>query len=233
MKPILLFFSLLVNFFYGPGTFTGVLKYEVRFTNELHTGTIYTTIYENGDHARVESVSVEDKNGTPDPATAKPQNVLIYDFSANKTTHLVAKQNMATIMSTNPDPAEQMMSKMGTTVQIENLGPEKIGNYSCIHYAMRTVNPSMKANNDSKKEFWISNDLGSSGIQYVSAYLYYFKGGFMAKKLSEAGATGVVVRWKISDIVCNLVSAGTKQPDASSFAIPSGYTTRDVGSMFK
>lgn len=232
MKPILLFLFLPINLSYSPGIFSGVLKYEVRFANSMHTGMTYTTIYENADQARVESVSMEDKNGTPDPTSAKPQNVLIYDFNANKTTHLVAKQNMATIMSNNPDPAEMMMNKMGSTVQIENLGPEKIGSYSCTHYAMRTINPKIKAGDDSKKEFWITNELGASGIQYVSAFLYYYKNGYMAKKLSDAGATGVVVRWKISDVVCNLVSVDTKSPDVSSFTIPSGYTTRDAGSMF-
>ncbi len=103
---------------------------------------------------------------------------------------------MAASIPLQPDPAEKMMQSMGTTVSIEKLGQEKIGNYNCTHYTMSNINPKSRTGNTGKKDFWITTDLGVSNIYYVGVYLYYPQGSYLAKKLADAGATGVVIKWQ-------------------------------------
>jgi Domain of unknown function (DUF4412) len=206
------------------GQFTGILHYENDYETGPYKGKVLTTIYESKSRARIESTNEQEKNGTTDIPKPKDQDVLLFDFDKQRKITLLSKMNIAVSMPLQPDPVEKMMESMGTTVTIEKLGQEKIGNYNCTHFIMSTINPKSKTANSGKKEFWITSDLGVSNILYVGVYLYYPQGSYLQKKLADAGATGVVVKWQSGSATCNLLSYEKKSPAASSFEVPSNYT---------
>ena len=82
---------------------------------------------------------------------------------------------------------------------------------------MNIVDPKSKTPNSGKKDFWITNDLGTSNILYVGVYLYYAQGGYLAKKLADAGATGVVIKWETGATRCNLMTYEVKNLPAYYF----------------
>jgi Domain of unknown function (DUF4412) len=204
--------------------FTGILHYVNEYESGPYKGKVFTTIYESKSKARIESTNEQEKNGTADIPKPKEQDVILFDFEKQRKITLVTKMYMAVSMPLQPDPVEKMMESMGTTASIEKLGQEKIGNYNCTHFIMSTINPKSKTPNSGKKEFWITSDLGVSNIFYVGVYLYYPQGSYLQKKLADAGATGVVVKWQSGSATCNLVSYEKKNPAASSFEIPSNFT---------
>jgi hypothetical protein len=224
MKKIL--FCLFVGCFLQKSLaqFTGILHYENNYESGLFKGKVVTTIYESKSRARIESINTQFSNGTADIPKPKEQDVLLFDFENQRKISLVSKMNMAASVPLQPDPVEKMMEAMGTTVTIEKIGPEKIGDYNCIHYSMNTVNPKSKKSNSGKKDFWITSDLGTSNILYVGIYIYYAQGGYLAKKLADAGATGVVIKWQTGSTTCSLVNHEAKNLPASTFEVPSNYT---------
>ena len=122
------------------------------------------------------------------------------------------------------------MEQLGTTVSVENAGTEKVGNYNCTHFVMTSINPKIKAEKygTGEKDIWITKDLGSCHLWYVGPYLYYPEGTFLQKKLADAGADGVVVKWQSgsADLLTTgmLNSYDNKSLPSSTFAPPWGYT---------
>ena len=224
MKKILFCLLLSCLFQKSNGQFTGILHYENDYESGPYKGKVLTTIYESKSKARIESTNTQEKNGTADIPAPTDQNVILFDFDKQRKITLVTKMNMAVSTPLQPDPIEKMMESMGTTVSIEKIGQEKIGNYNCTHFMMNTINTKSKTANSGKKEFWVSTDLGVSNILYVSVYLYYPQGSYLQKKLSEAGVTGVVVKWQSGPATCSLVSYEKKTPADSGFEVPSNYT---------
>jgi hypothetical protein len=221
MKKVIFFF-LLTGFLQNSfAQFTGVLNYEDDYSNDISKGKVVTTIYESKLKARIESRNTPERNGQPDMAAAKDQNIIFYDFDKQTVTRLNAKTNtVSTISLSQADIAGDMIKKMGSEVSVQNLGPEKIGNYSCIHFIMKITNPKVKTPNAGEKDIWITKDLGISNVYYSGVYLYYPQGSFLAKKLLEAGATGIVVKWKEGSTVGNLISYQTKNLPESTFIAP-------------
>jgi hypothetical protein len=206
----------------------GILTYENVYDDQLGTGKVTTTIYVSKSKARVESTNAQTKSAIGAPST-KDQNVIIFDFDKSNETHLDAKRNMAYITPFTSTTMEQQMKSMGTDYIVQNLGAEKVGNYNCMHYTITTTSSKYKNMPHAQKDVWITNDLSGANLFYVGSYLYYPQGSSVAKKLADAGATGVVVKWQIMDPVskkpndCNLISYQKKSLPASTFSPPSGY----------
>jgi len=230
MKNIM-FFLIIGFFFRSPvNKFNGVLHYENDYNMGGSVGKVLTTIYEADSKVRVESENIQTKSALGQPTT-KDQDVLLYDFDKQQETHLQAKFKRAIV---TPYEAvlmqeQKMMESMGTTVTVQNLGNEKVGNYNCTHFVMTSVNPKIKSTklNTSKKDIWITRDLGSCHLWYVGAYLYYPEGSFLQKKLADAGADGVVVKWQSGSgdllTTCMLMSNENKSLPSATFAPPSDY----------
>lgn len=206
----------------------GVLTYENVYDDQLGTGKVTTTIYESKSKARIESTNAQTKSAIGTPST-KEQNVIIFDFDKSNETHLDAKRNMAYITPFTTTTMEQQMKAIGTDYIVQNIGSEKVGSYNCTHYTITTTSSKYKNMTPAKKDVWITKDLGSANFFYVGSYLYYPQGSAVAKKLADAGATGIVVKWQIMDPVskkpniCNLISYQKKSLPASTFMPPSGY----------
>ncbi len=230
MKSIL-FFLLIGLFFKAPTSeFTGILHYESDYDMGGSAGKVLTTIYESGSKVRVESTNIGTKSPFGAPAT-KDQDVTLYDFDNQQETTLHADSKMAVITPYAAAMVQQqkILEQMGTTVTVQNDGDEKVGNYNCTHFIMTTVNSKVKSSkyNTSTKEIWVSKDLGSCHLWYVGDYLYYPEGTFFWKKFADAGAEGVVVKWKTGSgrlsSSCVLNSYESKSLPSATFAPPSGY----------
>ncbi len=205
----------------------GVLVYENSYSNSLGTGKVTTTIYESKSQARVESINAETKSAIGSPST-QSQNVIIFDFDKSKETHLDAKRNTAYSTPFTITITDQQMKSLGTEITVKNLGKEKVRNYNCTHFAMITRYSKTKLPS-SKRDIWITKDIGNGNVFYVGQYLYYPLGSSAAKKLTDASGDGVVVKWQIIDPVskkpnvCTLLSYQKKSLPASTFLPPSGY----------
>lgn len=230
MKKI---FALLVPLFACHFVFAqlnGILTYESDYNNFGASGKVITTIYEQGSKARVESVNTRIKNGVPDNATANTQNVVLFDFVKKSETHLEAQTNMAIIMM--PDQViQQEMAQIGTEVNVQKTGNETINGYNCTHYSMITTSQKLK-NYSSRRDVWLTQDIGNCGIWYVGPYLYYPLGGFLQQKLAAAGAAGVVVKWQVGEGKAyqtsgSLINFQKKNVDASLLIPSSNYTLVD------
>jgi Domain of unknown function (DUF4412) len=230
MKSII-FFLLIGFFFKAPGNqFNGVLRYESDYNMGGSSGKVLTTIYQADSKGRIESTNVNTKSPLG-PPTTRDQDVLIYDFATQQETHLQALTNRAIVTQYDALLMQQqkMMEQMGTTVSVENAGDEKVGDYNCTHFVMTTVNPKIKSTklNSGRKDIWITGDLGSCHLWYVGPYLYYPKGTFLQKKLADAGADGVVVKWQSGSGAMQtsgiLISYENKRVPSSTFTPPSGY----------
>jgi hypothetical protein len=206
----------------------GILIYQNNYDDKLGTGQVTTTIYEGNGKARIESINAQTKSAIGAPST-KSQNVILFDFDKSQETHLNAERNTAIVTGFTVTLMEQQMKTMGTDMNIQNLGAEKIGNYNCTHYVLTTTSTKYKIP-PAQKDVWITNDLGAGNIFYVGSYLYYPQGTYHAQKLAAAGATGIVVQWSAMDpiskkpLVCSLISYQKKSLPASTFSPPSGYT---------
>lgn len=227
MKRITVFFCLCffvkVVFPQAQGTFT----YESEYSSEIATGKVITKIYESKSMARIESNNTSTKSSLGAPKSSD-QNIILMNFDNSTETHLSAERKTAIITKFTVVMMEETMKKIGTEVSIQNLGQEKIGNYSCAHFVIVSTNPKQKAFN-SKKDIWVTKDMGIGNVFFVGSYLYYPKGSVVAQKLSDAGADGIVVKWQVIDAtgkqnhVCNLVNYQAGPVPASMFAPPSGF----------
>ena len=206
----------------------GIFIYEDDYSDPLATGKVVTKIYESKSMARIESTNTTTKSALGDP-TSKEQDVILLDLDKLSETHLSAERKTAIITPFTTSSSEDLMKKLGTEVTIQNLGPEKIGNYNCTHFVITTTTKNNSLNYDTKKDIWTTKDLGIGNVYYVGHYLYYPKGSQIAGKLTDAGAGGIVVRWQVLDPttkkpnVCNLVRYQAGPVPASEFSAPSGY----------
>ena len=227
MKSTLLYLAFALAVEIANGQFNGVLTYTDNFDIGNISGKVVTIISESGGKGRIDSKSYPSKSPTNNLAE-KDQDVLLYDFSNQQKTTLIAKMKMA---STQPLAMEdqryqQIMEREGGSVSIENLGPEKVGPFNCTHYVISIVSTKMKtAPYAPKKNIWITKDLGNSNIWYVGPYLYYLSGGFQQKKLVEAGAAGIIVKWHFGSDEATLTEHVQRTVPLSTFDIPSGYNT--------
>jgi len=224
--PIVLFLSSLLNvaFPQAQGTFI----YETDYSDPIATGKVITKIYESKSMARIESNNTSTKSSLG-PPKSEDQNIILMNFDNSTETHLSAERKTAIITQFTIVMFEETLKNMGTVETIQNMGQEKIGNYSCTHFVMTSTNAKYKTGYTAKKDFWITKDLGIGNVHFVGAYLYYPKGSAAFKKLADAGAEGIVVRWQVIDPstkqpkVCNLINYQSGQVPASTFAPPSGY----------
>jgi len=207
----------------------GIFIYEDDYSDALATGKVVTKIYESKSMARIESTNTATKSALGEPTT-KDQDVILLDLDKLSETHLSAERKTAITTPFTTSYSEDLMKKMGTEVTIQNLGPEKIGNYNCTHFVINTVTKNKSLNYETRKDIWTTKDLGTGNVYYVGHYLYYPKGSQIAGKLTQAGADGIVVRWQVLDPstkkpnVCNLVRYQPGPVPASDFSAPSGYT---------
>jgi hypothetical protein len=206
-----------------------VLTYENSYSDKIASGKVVTTIFESQGKARVESTNTQTQSSFGAPKT-ESQNVLIYDFASQKETHLNAKQNMAAVMPFIVITTEKrMMPAMGTDYTVENLGQETVGVYKCNHFVITTISAKNKNLPAAKKDVWITNDLGTGNLFFVSPYLYLPVGSYHASKLLAAGGTGIVVKWQTTDPlshqpnICTLTNYQTGKIRKDVFSVPSNY----------
>jgi hypothetical protein len=227
MKKIILLFLVTCILKISIAQVEGVLVYQNDYDDKLGTGKVTTTIYESKSLVRLESTNVQTKSAFGPPST-KDQNVIIFDTDKLTETHLNADRKMAITTAFMVTITDERLKAIGTELTIQNLGQEKVGSYNCTHFVLVSSNPKYKTP-PAKKDIWVTKDLGSGDIFYVGQYLYYPKGSSAAKKLMEAGADGVIVKWQIMDPVskqpniCTLVSYQKKSLPASTFQSPPGY----------
>jgi hypothetical protein len=227
MKRITTFFCLCFFVKVVFGQAQGTLTYQSDYSSEIATGKVITKIYESKSMCRIESNNTSTKSSLG-PPKSEDQNVILMNFDNSTETHLSPVRKTAIITKFTVVMMEETMKKIGTEVSIQNLGQEKIGNYSCTHFSIVTTNPKQKAFN-AKKDIWVTKDIGIGNVYFTGSYLYYPKGSVVAQKLVDAGAEGVVVKWQVfdplskSDHVCNLISYQAGAVPASMFAPPSDY----------
>ena len=219
MKKILLLLLVEVMFKSSFGQFEGVLSYENDYSNALVKGKVITSFYEANSKARVESKNIPVKDGNPDMSSAKDQDILLFDFDKQKETTLHAKMKMAIITGFMAVINEQSVKLTDADISVQDLGQEKIGQYSSTHFVV-TIKKG-------KKDIWITKDIGGSNIFYIGPYLYYPKGSLVANKLIAAGGDGVVVKWKVGESIGALTSYQKKSLPSSTFVAPSDYSVME------
>src|SRR5271169_5757348 len=123
MKSSLLFLLFNLALQVASAQWSGVLTYTDNYESGSDlSGKTITIISESGGKGRIDSKTYPTKSPTND-LSEKDQNVLIYDFSKQQKTILIAKMNMATTqsMAAEDQRNEQVMLMQGGTFQIENL----------------------------------------------------------------------------------------------------------------
>jgi len=205
---------MLISFRFSFAQFEGVLTYDC-----THTNKVVMTIYESPSKARVETQIYPLKNGVPDMANVNNQNVVIFDFAKKTEMHLLSYRNTATITQYTAVIGEQAMKLSDADIEVQTVGPEKIGQFNCTHFILKIKK--------AKKDLWITNDLGNSNLLVASEFLYYPAGCMIADKLIKAGANGVVVKAQGDLLITNLVKYEKKSVASSSFQPPSNYSTVD------
>lgn len=222
----MIFFFLALIFQGSLAQFKGVLHYENDYVGQYFgsKGKVLTTIYESDPMIRIEA---NDTDYTKKDVTK--QNILLIDISKGTETHLVPRIYRAIVYKrTDREAQAQMMNDQTHTIfNFQNLGPEKIGNFDCTHFVMTKSYANLKTLPPARYDIWITGKLGSSDVWYVGRYLYLFKGMDLYKKLADAGADGVVVKWKeteSSSTTCILLSDEQKGLPASTFAVPANYS---------
>lgn len=121
---------------------------------------------------------------------------------------------------------------MGSSATVEKIGPDTVGSYKCTHFVLHIKNPQVKNPNAGKQDIWFSDDLGNCNIFFTGPYLYYPLGDYFQKKLADAGATGVVVKWQTGPAVCTLTNYKATRLAVSLFSTPSNYTIRNVSTGY-
>jgi hypothetical protein len=223
MKRLIFFLLLAGSTLLGSAQFIGKLVYEVTTTSNINKLTM--VCYLDKSHARIEAVSVPLKAGVPDPSNPHYQDTLLFDLTSGKQTTLQYKTHIAVITAyTSRILMEAGMYKEGD-VTVENMGAETVNGYKCTHFVLTMTKTK------SKRDFWITKDLGAASLVVAGGYLYYPPGHPFLQKLSDAGGAGVMVRAVAGGgaifSTLNLVSVDKKAPAASLFQVPSWYTTLD------
>ena len=210
----------------------GILTYEDVYKEGKLQGTVVTTIYQSGQKNRIESINTADVGGVPDTANAKRQFPLLFDFVQGQKTTLHTDQNIAIVQPIDTLATLKMMQAMGASATIDTIGVEKVGSYNCTHFVLYIKNPQWKNPNSGRKDIWVSNDLGNCNILYTGPYLYYPLGDYIRKKLADAGATGVVVKWQVGPAVCILTNYQAMRLSSSLFSPPASYTIMNAATGF-
>ena len=207
-----------------------VLTYENNYSDKIATGKVTTTIYESQNKARVESINAQTTSSFG-PATTENQNILIFDFTTQKETHLNAKQHIASVMPFMVNTMEKtMMANMGLDYVVQKEGSEKVNGYNCTHFSITTVSSKNKNFPPAKKDVWITNDLGTGNLFFAAPYIYFPLGSYEATQLTKAGGTGIVVKWQVTDPIskqpniCTLTSYKPGKLKSDIFSVPSNYT---------
>ncbi len=226
MKKILLLFLLAITFQISPAQFNGVLHYENDYVDNWFgtKGEVLTTIYESGQNIRIEAT---DTNFSKNDVTK--QNPLLIDIAKGTETHLQTSLSRGIIYSvSNKEKQVQMMNDQAHTIYtFENAGQENIDSFNCIHFVMTKSYAKLKTLKPARFDIWITKDLGSSNVWYVGRYLYFFDGMELYKKLEDAGASGVVVKWQETEstsTTCKLTGYRQGEFRSSMFTPPSNYT---------
>ncbi len=229
MKKIIIMPFICISIFSFSQT-DAILTYKNDYSDKLATGKVITTIYESKNKARVESINTQTSSSFGPPKT-ESQNILIFDFTTQKETHLNAKQNRAVVMPFMVTTMEKnMMPAMGIDYVVQNEGSEKVNGYNCTHFTITTTSSKNKNFPPAKKDVWITNDLGTGNLFFVSPYLYFPLGSYEATKLTSAGGTGIVVKWQVMDPIskqpntCTLTSYQPGKLKNDIFSAPSNYT---------
>ncbi|MDP4254746.1 MAG: DUF4412 domain-containing protein [Bacteroidota bacterium] len=196
--------------------FTGTLVYQ----STTSTNFRLTTVHEKGNQARIDCRIYSLKSGVPDSSTGQDQDPLIDDFTANKETKLLYKQQVASIGPFTDVWSQKRLKISPAEISVTLVGTETINGYSCKHFI---INWKI-----SKKELWITQDLGTSPVYILPAFLYYHPGSVFLDKLIAAGGAGIVVKGVTGPANIILAHVDKTSPPSSVFAIPSGYSTRDV-----
>jgi hypothetical protein len=211
MKKLTLTLVLLVLWRLAQAQFEGVLYYDCTIRNKT-----LTTIYESKTKILLESKIYPMKEGAADISKAKEQDALIFDFGLNKMTRLSSRHKEAITTEMGPVTADRAGNLKEGDVAVEDLGVEKIGEYTCHHFTVKIKNK--------KTDCWITKDLGVSSLCMISEFDYYPAGSLVYSKLKEAGAEGVVVRCRSGDVVVNLTNVQRKTVPPAFFEIPEGYS---------
>lgn len=226
MKKIMLLFLVAFTFLKSPAQFSGILHYENDYVDEWFgtKGKVLTTIYESGPDIRIEA---KDTNFTKKDVTK--QNTLLIDITRGTEIHLMQTFPRAIVYKTSDrEKQAQMMNEQTHTIyNVENAGQEKIGTFNCTHFVISKSYAKLKTLKPARFDIWITKDLGSSNIWYVGRYLYLYGGMDLYKKLANAGADGVVVKWQETEATsttCMLMSYQQENLPASTFTTPSNYT---------
>jgi len=225
MKTIMFLFLLAVISKKTSAQFKGVLHYENDYVDTWFgtKGEVLTTIYESGQNIRIEAIdtSFSEKGVTK-------QNPLLIDINKGTETHLQDDLGRGVIYSiSDREKQVQMMNDQAHTVYtFENAGQEKIDSFNCTHYVMTKSYAKLKTLKPARFDIWITQDLGSSNIWYVGKYLYLFGGMDLYKKLEDAGASGVVVKWQETEskpTTCKLTGYQKEALRPAIFTAPSNY----------
>lgn len=205
--------------------FNGILHYENDYVDQWFgtKGKVLTDISESGSMIRIEA---EDTNFTKKDVTK--QSTLLIDINKGMETHLQETLHRGTVFSISEKEKQvQMMNDQAHTVfTFENLGPEKIGQFNCIHFLITKSYATLKTLPPARYDIWITKDLGSCNVWYIGRYLYLFDGMDLYKKLAGIGADGVVVKWQeteSSTTTCTLTGYKQESVPSSTFTPPSNY----------
>ena len=206
--------------------FAGKLTYKIVTPNNMLT----ITYWQNGTSAKIAARSVAGSDSTH---VTNTQDTLLYDIQGLKTTHLVYRTGRAVIMPNSGELTQQVIarSRGQQNIAVQTTGAETVNGYVCTHYVITTG----AGNYITKRDVWVTKNLGSPGVQVVGEYLYYTPDFPAAVKLLAAGGSGVVVKsvtatpWLTTTM--NLVAVDTTAPPASFFAVPGWYTVSDKSQM--
>jgi len=218
---------------YAPGAkaqFAGKLVYEI----DRPDSKLVMTYYQNGTSGQSDGYSILLKAGVPDSSTMHLQDTILWDFAKATETHLHPSNQFAVITQYMGNMEAAMMAsqmKGKASLSVTSLGADTANGYHCTHYVITSTSQL----GTSKRDVWITQDLGPAPTVWVIAsYTYYTPGYPHMVQLANAGANGIVVRSVSSythmgvTSVMNLVSADTKtRLRASMFSVPSHYTVID------
>jgi hypothetical protein len=226
MKKIIFLFLITVFFKSLSAQFNGILHYENDYADTWFgsKGKVLTDIYESGSMIRIEAM---DTNFTKHDVTK--QNTLLIDIAKGTEIHLQQMFHRGIVFSIS-DKEKQMQAindQTHTIFDFKNLGQEKIGEFNCTHFLMTKSYEKLKTLPPARFDIWITKDLGSCNIWYIGRYLYFFGGMNLYKKLADAGADGVVVKWQeteSSSTICKLTDYKNENLSSSIFIAPSNYT---------
>lgn len=211
LKTLTLVFLLLGSLRAAYAQFEGILNYECTIKNQT-----LTTIYASKAKVLLEAKTYPMKEGVADISRGKEQDALLFDFDARQTTRISSKHKAIAVSEISPITDEHTGNVKDEDISVEDKGEEKAGGYNCHHYIVKIKNKTT--------ELWITKDLGVSPLCLFSQFDYYPAGSLLFKKLSAAGADGVVVRSKAGDIVVSLTNVQRKAVPANYFEIPAGYS---------